>query len=171
MNYISKNFVYVRASHIDDRLYVVVVKGVEHGFSHLAKFYKVRCFKNFELMRYSRKRHSKRVSYVPNAKLGLKKRVENLNSRRVSYYREKLGKLKQMLVTRHRYFVLVLLVVFTSRLYYQIVTFKHNYLLKYLNSCSSVIISLALVLVNTQTKFQKNSPTAVGELSIKYYFS
>jgi hypothetical protein len=85
-------------AHVDYSFYVVVVKGVEYRLALLAILDKTRIFEHAELMRYSRHAHRELFGNVAYAHFTLKEKIQYLDARAVADHREKLGKLKEMLV-------------------------------------------------------------------------
>ena len=85
-------------AHVDDSLYVVVVKRVEHRLSLLAIFDQARVFEHTELMRYRGHAHVELFGYVAYAHLTAKEQIKNFDASAVAHYREKFCKAEKMLV-------------------------------------------------------------------------
>ena len=92
-------------AHIYYGLDVIVVERIENRLALLAVFDKPRVFQHAKLMGDRRHAHTKLFGDVANAHLSLEKKIKDLDARAIAHYREKFGKIEEMLVVGQLYFV------------------------------------------------------------------
>lgn len=85
-------------AHVDNGFNVVVIEGIEDGFTDLAVFDYTRIFEDTELVGNSGHTHTERLGDVADTALAVKEEVEYFDPSTVADDGEELGEVEKMLV-------------------------------------------------------------------------
>lgn len=85
-------------AHVDNGFDVVVIEGIEDGFTDLTVFNYTRIFEDAKLVGDSGHAHTELLGYVADTALAVKEEVEYFDPSTVADDGEELGEVKEMLV-------------------------------------------------------------------------